>query len=131
LGVEFLHIGSIQSDISHLPFLEVNVTNENPNGMIEAIKNENVDIVLLPSDIPETFNYVCHEAIIAGAAVVTYENSGNIARAVELYGQGLVVEGLNELMSVVEDINNGRTLGQTYYHTFTYSDMSFSSLEAL
>lgn len=123
LGVEFLHIGSIQSDISHLPFLEVNVTNENPNGMIEAIKNENVDIVLLPSDIPETFNYVCHEAIIAGAAVVTYENSGNIARAVELYGQGLVVEGLNELMSVVEDINNGRTLGQTYYHTFTYSDM--------
>jgi hypothetical protein len=50
-----------------------------------------VDLVAVLSPWPETFSFVLHEALAAGADVVALEDGGNVAAAVRRHGRGVVL----------------------------------------
>ncbi len=73
----------------HVP---VEVRTQARDNMIRALQNHTIDLVLVLSSWPETFSYVTHEAIAAGADIVTFADSGNVAAEVLRTGRGLVVK---------------------------------------
>ncbi len=61
-----------------------------PSGMQRALAAHRIDLVLALSPWPETFSYVAHEAIAAGADLLAQAGSGNIAVLVRRLGRGVV-----------------------------------------
>jgi hypothetical protein len=88
---DFLYFGVHSVDLS-VPRFYVNVTNDNQGGMIDALREAGVDIVLHVSPTPETFSFTTSEALASGAFVVTNAGSGNTARTVAQTGRGLVLD---------------------------------------
>ena len=87
----FLYFGSgppPRTDVQHFP---VHVTKENPIAMINALRAEQVDLVLHWASWPETFSLSTYEAIAAGAYVLTNPVSGNVAATVARLGRGAVL----------------------------------------
>ncbi len=66
--------------------------------MVRALQTHAIDLVLVLSAWPETFSYVTHEAIAAGADVVTFGDSGNVAAEVIRTGRGLVMRNFTALL---------------------------------
>jgi FkbM family methyltransferase len=88
---DFLYFGVHPVDLN-VPHFVVNVSKDNRSGMIDALREAGVDIVLHISPTPETFSFTTHEALAAGAFVVTNASSGNTARTITRTGRGLVLE---------------------------------------
>ena len=70
-----------------LHFKHVEVSRENRDAMTDALRDEEIDVVVLASHCFETFSFTAHEAISAGCVVVTLESSGNIAGLAESLDQ--------------------------------------------
>ena len=66
-------------------------TPADPHGMRRALEAARIDLVLAPSPWPETFGYVAHEALAAGADIVTLAGSGAVADLVTRFGRGAVL----------------------------------------
>jgi glycosyltransferase involved in cell wall biosynthesis len=62
-----------------------------PFGMLQALADHRIDLLLALSPWPETFGFVAHEALAAGADIVTLAGSGNIAEIVRETGRGVVL----------------------------------------
>ena len=60
--------------------------------MVRALRDAAIDLVLVLSPWPETFSYVTHEAFAAGADVVAFADSGNVADAIRRHGRGVVLD---------------------------------------
>lgn len=60
------------------------------DAMTQALAAAGIDLLLALSPWPETFSFVAHEAIAAGADVITLADSGHIARLVRHLGRGAV-----------------------------------------
>jgi hypothetical protein len=76
----FFHLAA--RNVATLPkveFVRTEVTPENRQAALEAISGSKIRILLLLSPWPETFSFVAHEAIAAGAFVFCLEDSGNVA----------------------------------------------------
>jgi hypothetical protein len=58
---------------------------------IRLLKEHRIDIVTMLSPWPETFSFVAHEAVVAGAYVVCMGASGNVAAMVSATGRGIVL----------------------------------------
>ncbi len=72
--------------------LAASATPSDPHGMRRALAAARIDLVLLPSPWPETFSYVVHEALAAGADIVTLADSGAIAALVRRLDRGVVLD---------------------------------------
>jgi hypothetical protein len=66
----------------------VTVTERHPTAMIDALRAYAIDVAIIFPLWPETFNYTVHEALAAGAFVITGPNSGNVWPAVTLNAPG-------------------------------------------
>lgn len=104
-NLEFWHLG-VQSDetsfgsgIRHVP---VHADRKDRDVMIRALAEHRIDIVVLWPAWPETFSYVVHEALAAGAAIVTHQHAGNIVPVLHAQGHGrsLVLESETELFAL-------------------------------
>jgi glycosyltransferase involved in cell wall biosynthesis len=62
-----------------------------PFAMVAALAAHRIDLVLALSPWPETFGYVAHEALAAGADVVTTRAAGHVAALVRQWSRGLVL----------------------------------------
>jgi hypothetical protein len=83
--------------------IPVRVTGDDPDAMIDAIAENGIDVVISWSAAMETFCYAVHEAIAAGAFVVTRSNAGNVPAIVECYeGRGIVLPDESALDSLFE-----------------------------
>ena len=73
--------------------VNVQVSAEHPNDMIDAITEHHIDVVVSWSPWPETFCFAIHEALAAGAFLLTYPGAGNVALAIAKNApeQGLVL----------------------------------------
>jgi len=94
----FYHLGLNPDPSLDAKHVEVRVSPEKPDAMQRAIRDNKIDVALVLSIWPETFCLTAYEAIAGGAAVVTTESSGNVARMVRDRGQGLVVASDEELL---------------------------------
>lgn len=71
----------------------------NRDAMIGALAAHGIDLVLVPSILPETFSFVTHEALAAGADVVALDVGGNVAATVSRLGRGRVFATEGDLLA--------------------------------
>lgn len=76
----------------------VTVTAADRHGMVGALAAHGIDLVLVLSVLPETFSFVTHEALAAGADVVALDSSGNVAATVSRLGRGRVFSSEGDLL---------------------------------
>lgn len=77
---EFHHFGSTQTLSRGCHFTEVSVIRDGALAMQNALATAGIDAALIWSVWPETFSFVAHEALAAGASIITNAASGNVAR---------------------------------------------------
>lgn len=124
----FLHLGRDSALGPPVIFHPVSVTADAPLVMREALEQWEVDVALVWSLCRETFSFTAHEAVAAGAAVVTNFDSGNVAAFVEAGGHGLVLAEASDLMTLFETgeiLRLARTVRRP-----TQSELVFSALTA-
>jgi glycosyltransferase involved in cell wall biosynthesis len=75
----FFHFGAEQRSLSCVEFVRVESSPESPDEMVKALRDRDVDIVLIASPWPETFCFVAVESILAGCMIATTRAAGNVA----------------------------------------------------
>jgi len=98
--------------------------------MTDALRAQHIDATVLWSVWPETFSFVAHEAMSAGALILTCEESGNIARLARQRNKGLVFRGHDDLENafrtglirdlIVERRGGLRMSGQPRFGTMSF-----------
>lgn len=126
---EFVHLSRDKTEELPIEHVEAKASFNDPGATIKAVSTSNIDVVLILSKCPETFNFTCYEAVAAGAKVITYAGAGNVAEFIKKEGHGKVVNGFNDLYKIFEnglplDLLNGR-----YYFEVEYSKMSLEMLK--
>ncbi len=76
---EFHHLSAVEDPRVPARFTRVAPTPDQPQPMIPAIEALDLDAVVLWALWPETFCIAAHEAVAAGAAILTHTGSGNVA----------------------------------------------------
>ncbi|HMQ08536.1 MAG TPA: sulfotransferase [Saprospiraceae bacterium] len=110
-------------------FYHIQVSKENRLAMVKALKELQIDIVILPSIIPETFSYTLHESIAAGCFIITHINSGNIAEMVLEYDTGflfvneieLIEKLITEFSTFEKQLDEFQLNKATYYKFINHS----------
>jgi hypothetical protein len=126
----FYHFGDGGYRESDVEQRRVSVVETGPLAMIDALRADSIDLVVVWSIWEETFCYTAHEAFVAGAAVLTHEGSGNVATVVKATGKGLVFSGDQELFDAFEDrsilefVRARRATPQVEFTEFVYSNMT-------
>jgi len=98
----------LSKDSSHaenVKNIKVNVTQNNPCAMVDALKKNNIAIVFLCSACPETYSYTYQEAHAANAFVITLRDSGNIAYQVEKNSNGKVLDNTQQILDYFSDVH--------------------------
>ncbi len=81
--------------------VSVSVTRDNRLSMIEALKENYIDVAFLWSLCPETFSFTLYESLAAGCYILTYKDSGNIqAYLKENTDHGLVLDNEQTLFDL-------------------------------
>jgi hypothetical protein len=78
------------------------------SGMIEALTEHAIELVLALSPWPETFSYVVHEAFAAGADVVALACSSNVADLVRARERGVVLRDRAALLRFFMELDAAR-----------------------
>jgi hypothetical protein len=123
----FFHLATRTEALAHIAFEQVSVSWQNPAAMVEALGRLKIDLVILWSIWPETFSFVAHEAAAAGVALITTEESGNIARLVKSRGCGVVLRSeaeLSELFVSGRAVDIAQTLTGLGHYDLHYSNMT-------
>lgn len=58
--------------------VKTTVTNRDRDAMVNNLKSNHIDVVVLWSICPETFSFTLYESLAAGCYIITNKNSGNI-----------------------------------------------------
>jgi glycosyltransferase involved in cell wall biosynthesis len=115
----FFHFSNTPGTPGNYKRVNVAVTKDKRLSMVEALKDNQIDIAFLWSPWPETFSFTLHESLAAGCYILTYKDSGNIQNYLKQnVNRGLVLEDEqalfklfsgNDLNSIVADYQqNGR-----------------------
>lgn len=98
----FLFLGASSLPANGIDHVPVHVTAENPDAMIEAVRDEKIDFVVHWASWPETFSLSTFEAYAGGAYVLTNSISGNVAATVDKLKRGVVLKDEAELFAFFE-----------------------------
>ena len=93
---------------------KVMFSEEKLNAMIEALREDQMQVAILWSICAETYSYTTMEAYAANTFLITNPKSGNIASAVKKFACGLVLESQQELFDLFEQPENVRRLVNAY-----------------
>ena len=101
----FHHLGKSKAKDSPpgIVFTSVAISPQDWNAMSSAVRSKKIDIAMLCSLWPETYNFTAVEALAGGALIVTLESSGNIAAIVRAHDCGVVFEDEMALMRAFAD----------------------------
>lgn len=125
---EFFHIGAQHSEELPIKFIQTNTCDGDCLATRNALIDNEIDFVFIPSKWPETYNLVCYEAIAAGAKIITYQSSGNVATEIKNSNLGLVVDGIDDAVNVLrfdQDLSNH--LVERNIFNIQHSRMTFDS----
>jgi hypothetical protein len=132
---EFHHFGAQAQAGLPVAFHAVSANSYEPKAMQQALAATQVDVALIWPLCRETFSFTAHEAVAAGAAVVTGPDSGNVATFVEAGGHGRVLADEQALASAFEtgdigDLARARRGARLYDLEFSALTMDLFSSEA-
>jgi len=102
-GLRFSHFAA--RNVATLPkveFVQTEVTAEDRRAALNALARGGVKVLLLLSPWPETFSFVLHEAIAAGAYIFCLADSGNVADVVQREQVGRVFRGVADLVEFIK-----------------------------
>lgn len=99
--MQFHYFGSASPPDARVEVTSVSVTRDDREAMSVALHEAGIDVAVLWSLCPETFSFAAHEALAAGALIVTHADSGNIARLVKETGLGWVLPDEAALLGLV------------------------------
>lgn len=131
----FIYFGTSRIALDKVENVTVHVTAEDPDAMIRALAEHEVDIVLHWASCAETFSFSTHEALAAGAFVLTNPLSGNVAVTVRQHGQGAVLMDETDLEAFFRDgravalAAEAREWRRTHKATLTRSEQTFAVLD--
>jgi hypothetical protein len=77
---EYFHFGVHKTSLHATRFVTVRNSTDSRVDMIDALRENDIDIVVIPAPWAETYCYVAYEALLAGALVLTLDTSGNVSR---------------------------------------------------
>jgi len=96
--IEFLHIGSIQSQFDYIPFAEF--SDLKSNELSGFLVDQNVDFVFLFPRGSETFSFVTFESIAAGCYLLSDCVSAQITQVGLDYGRLISFSNIDELVDM-------------------------------
>jgi hypothetical protein len=97
----FYHFGDGLDREPDVEQRKVSVLESGPQAMIDALRADSIELAVVWSIVEESFGFAAHEAVAAGAAVVTNDGAGNVAR-VFTAGNGLVFGDEQELFDAFD-----------------------------
>ncbi|WP_337104130.1 sulfotransferase [Paenibacillus sp. YIM B09110] len=101
---EFHHVGSAQNYDKNVVCHSYSFVTHGNMAAVNILIEQQIDVVLLWSIVPESYSYTLHEAIAAGVPVLTSPKSGNIANTLQLHPElGKVLGGEEQLMAFLHD----------------------------
>ncbi|MGA8610235.1 MAG: hypothetical protein WB760_00680 [Xanthobacteraceae bacterium] len=92
------------SSLPHVKFVKTEVTGKDRSATERLLAANRIDFVLILSPWPETFSFVAHEAIAAGAQLLCLSDSGNVADIVRKLNCGLIFD---ESAALIEFLASG------------------------
>jgi glycosyltransferase involved in cell wall biosynthesis len=96
---QFFHLAAGgTSSLPHVKFVKTEVTAKDRSATKRLLAANRVDFVLILSPWPETFSFVAHEAIVAGAQILCLADSGNVADVVRRLNCGQIFDGSDDLI---------------------------------
>lgn len=98
---QFYHVGKGPQGLPAI-FKEVAVGPDDLDKMVSTLRDLEIDVAVLWSLWPETFCIAAVEALRAGAAVLTFKDSGNVAAMIRKTGFGAVLDSEVELNALFE-----------------------------
>lgn len=80
------------SSLPHVEFVRTEVTGADRYATRRLLAARRIDLVMLLSPWPETFSFVAHEAVAAGAQIICLSDSGNVADLVRKLNCGQIFQ---------------------------------------
>lgn len=99
----FYHFGTVDEKIPNVTHVDISVSNDGVSTMVKMLKEYNIKVAVLYSIWPETYSYTFFEALEAGCYIVTSTYSGNIARQVNKYKNGIICNDSYDLKAYLTD----------------------------
>ena len=109
---EFVYFSSVKDNNTDIRNVPVNFQTS-LSAMLDAIRLEKVDYVVLWSTWPETYSYTYYESYNSGCCILTNKDSGNIAEQVINMEAGLVMTE-KELMGFFDDFEQVSNFRRKY-----------------
>ncbi len=78
---DFYHLGAKEQSAAPVVSVPYSYLDGGPMAAVKLLEEQEIDLVLLWSQVPESYSYTFHEALAAGLPVLTCKRSGNIAFA--------------------------------------------------
>ncbi|MGV6847915.1 MAG: hypothetical protein ACWA5A_05990 [Marinibacterium sp.] len=134
-NMRFVYCGARPVKLAGVDQVPVHVTTDTPDAMIDAVADQQIDLVLHWATWPETFSLSCYEALAGGAFVLTNPVSGNVAATIERLGTGAVLEDEADLIAFFDDgraarmVAKVRALRAAKRVTHGWSQISFSAID--
>jgi glycosyltransferase involved in cell wall biosynthesis len=132
---QFVRLGVGESPMKGLDEIEVQVTADHPNAMVDALRDQRIDVVINWYPCFETFSFVTHEAMAAGVFIVTRYTAGHVWPAIAATPghRGLALHNEAELREVflsnelIELASRPRTRGQ-FHRTSGTADLLLAEI---
>jgi len=97
---EFYHFGVHAVDFENIKFIKAEMKDGSSN-MSELIRKNHIDIVFVGSIWSETFNFIAYEAAQANAALLAFNESGNVADFINQFKIGLTSENIYQIIDAL------------------------------
>lgn len=120
--IQFYHLGKKDKEYDHIINYPVGFQNGNKT-MTETLRELEMDCVILWSNSPETYSYVYFECFAANTFILANSLSGNVAKQVLKNGNGVVLKGRDELVSILSNPQKLRELVGNYKASGRYGPM--------
>ncbi|MEV5027351.1 methyltransferase domain-containing protein [Paenibacillus sp. LPE1-1-1.1] len=102
---DFYHIGSSETYSDFVKSFSYSFVDSGPMAAVKVLEQQEIDVVLLLSIVPESYSFTLQEALAAGAYIITTSRSGNIAHTIEKLGveSGAVINSDSAIMAFIMD----------------------------
>jgi glycosyltransferase involved in cell wall biosynthesis len=104
---DFYHIGGLNQSDKYVTNIPYSFQDGGVNAAVEKLIENNIDIVVLWSIIPESYSYTLFEAIAASSYILTNTLSGNICHTIRGLGEGYgrIFINENEMLDYLKDVD--------------------------
>ena len=129
---KFFHFSTQQGEQGNYSRIEIRVTTENRMAMVESLRWNQIDVVVLWSNVAETFSFTLHEALAAGCYILTNPKSGNIQDYIRHNPErGMVLEDEEALIDLFESGRIVEKVEQYQKNGKPQADLVFGTLEEI